>query len=219
MSEITWNDLTAGQLESLRQAATNKGDFFSGELRWLIDNRLIYMSNTGINLTDLGRAVLAQAPVADNAPANKPPVITARDFVRDDYAGKIARGECVVTLKGGVTPIAKIVCLEEGAYQLTFVQGGGGTFDESEQFTVTWQLATEPAQAAGDVLSFHEAELERIASQLPAIREQYDLRAELATVKAERDAALKQVKALKRKSGLDDGFINFLTTKGEPSNE
>lgn len=227
----------AEALEAVRDADARKpetwvNDRIADEQIWasLDAKNLVFWDKPDciITITDLGKAALAAA----TATSEKPTTISAREFVEQGYEEKVKRGECGV-MDGNKVIVADLP--EQILDHLWFQVSLGNSrfnkgYDRNSLFSVTWLPATPPPeQATKPQLSPDEARLLIIrdafdlsqpiafaASQLNTMyKEIIELRAERDSMVDELRQLRIQVKKLKRKSNLDDGFIEHLTAKDE----
>jgi len=170
MSEITWAELTVRDREVLRLISDGKrGETFEDESE-LFNHGLITGKIThSMVLTDLGRAVLAQADSA------KPPIIDAATFANEHYDSKIANGECIVRDGYGdiVRNVKLTICIMSGTYRVTEQDGCDYLMHRSSsanKFTVTWLAQADSAKPEGDAWGkpsrVRETDIEALESDL-----------------------------------------------------
>lgn len=143
--------LSAGEREALTKFVEGSGAIYRGDFDKLYSKELV--DTTGITPlgTDVYRHLEPSAPEGGEAVSEKPPMITAKQFVDEGYAEKVKRGECVVNDEmspdgGSVLDIT--TRKSTGTYSIWY---NDQTFDfpcePDDEFTVTWLPATAPTAA------------------------------------------------------------------------
>lgn len=116
--------------------------------------------------------------------SKRPVTITASEFVANDYAAKVARGECVVMFGGG-----QVVDIDIEGRDIKGEQGGTCALWANDKFTVEW-LPIPPSRYADllpqtvDTVRYGTPEFEQLARE-DAEAEIKRLQAELTDVKNE----------------------------------
>lgn len=185
MTEITLNDLTAAEQKALNKAAQGTLNSNFGACITLLDKGLISEdTHLYITLTDLGRAVLAQAPVADNA---------------TDAGGRYRLRRWDSETSEWIDGVSQPWDVKETAIQVANNMAGDGerymvvdrlfnpvyiTGDEEIEASKP-QPAVDPAKAAGEGgKAFKLADDSLVAEHVADVNLNYKLQAELARLRS-----------------------------------
>lgn len=201
-----------------------------------------------------GNAILearASAPVA-----GKPAAVTAKEFVEQRYAEKIAKGECVVKdeyLFCLIEPLSDCKPEVSGNYifktqaRMNDTGWWESEINPSEKLSIVWLTPPHPAspqpaaEAADSGADEPQTQAELCEREIVKIRsltlkdDEYTgglladavgspvgitmcveaRMKQIADLQSEIERLKKQIKKLKHKSNLDDGFIDYLTQESE----